>query len=48
MCLGCIAPGFAANIIATDGDFEKAVEARAICFVMKGGVVYKRDGISFC
>jgi imidazolonepropionase-like amidohydrolase len=50
--VGCIAPGFAADIIATDGDlerdFEKAVEARSICFVMKGGVVYKRGGASFC
>lgn len=50
--VGCIAPGFAADIIATDGDLEgdfgKAVEAGSICFVMKGGVVYKRDGLSCC
>jgi imidazolonepropionase-like amidohydrolase len=50
--VGCIAPGFAADIIVTDGDlegdFEKAVEAQSICFVMKGGVVYKRDGVSCC
>ena len=50
--VGCIAPGFAADIFATNGDLErdcaKAVEARSICFVMKGGVVYKHDGMSFC
>jgi hypothetical protein len=40
------------DIIATDRglerDFERAIDARAICFVMKGGVVYKHDGVSFC
>ncbi|KIM20134.1 hypothetical protein M408DRAFT_334125 [Serendipita vermifera MAFF 305830] len=50
--VGCIAPGFAADIIATGEDlaqrFEKAVDAAAIEFVMKGGVVYKRDGLSCC
>jgi hypothetical protein len=47
--LGCIAPGFAADIIATDGnletDLELAVTHRKISFVMKNGVVYKKDGI---
>ena len=50
--IGCIAPGFAADIIATSGDFvqdfEGAVDAKAIEFVMKGGVVYKRDGVTCC
>ena len=52
VAVGCIAPGFAADIIATEGDleenFEQAVEEQSICFVMKGGVVYKRDGMSCC
>lgn len=47
--IGCIAPGFAADIIATDGDlekdFESAITQTKISFVMKNGVVYKRDGI---
>lgn len=45
---GAIRKGFAADIIATSGDFEQdfgsAVEASSISFVMKGGHVYKQDG----
>ena len=50
--VGCITPGFAADIIATDGDLEgeseKAVKARLISFVLKGGVVHKLDGVGYC
>jgi hypothetical protein len=52
VAVGCIHPGFAADIIAIDGDlerdFERAVSAASVSFVMKGGKVYKKDGISFC
>lgn len=45
---GAIRRGFAADIIATTGDlagdFENAVSAKSISFVMKGGKVYKQDG----
>ncbi|CAL1694750.1 unnamed protein product [Somion occarium] len=45
---GAVKQGFAADIIATDGDltqdFERAVDKGSIVFVMKGGRVYKRDG----
>lgn len=45
---GAIRRGFAADVVATcgdvAGDFEGAVSAERICFVMKGGRVYKRDG----
>lgn len=45
---GAIRRGFAADVIATCGDverdFEGAVSAESIRFVMKGGRVYKRDG----
>ncbi|PCH34350.1 hypothetical protein WOLCODRAFT_62488 [Wolfiporia cocos MD-104 SS10] len=45
---GAIRRGFAADIIATTGDlerdFESAVDAGSIVFVMKGGRVYKQDG----
>jgi hypothetical protein len=47
--VGCLFPGFAADIIATDGDFEEdfedAVSPAAISFVMKGGVIYKQAGV---
>lgn len=50
--VGCISPGFAADIIATDGDlendFENAVSQAAISFVMKAGTVYKQNGTSCC
>ncbi|KAH7886385.1 hypothetical protein F5I97DRAFT_1810064 [Phlebopus sp. FC_14] len=42
--------GFAADIIATSGDleadFDGAITAASIKFVMKGGKVFKRDGVS--
>ncbi|KAF8529775.1 hypothetical protein BU17DRAFT_73058 [Hysterangium stoloniferum] len=45
---GVLARGFAADIIATcydpETDFEKAVDAAGISFVMKAGRVYKLDG----
>ena len=45
---GAIRKGFAADIIATNGDlekdFERAVDRENIRFVMKGGRVYKLDG----
>ncbi|KAH0837757.1 hypothetical protein J3R83DRAFT_5933 [Lanmaoa asiatica] len=45
---GAIRRGFAADVIATcgdvAGDFEGAVSAEGIRFVMKAGRVYKRDG----
>ena len=40
--IGSLAPGFAADIIALDGDPLKDITAvRRVVFVMKGGVVYK-------
>lgn len=51
---GAIRPGFAADIIAlggkpgeleTDDGFEGAVSAENVQFVMKGGRVWKRDGV---
>jgi imidazolonepropionase-like amidohydrolase len=40
--IGSIAPGYEADIIALDGDPLKDITAvRRVCFVMKGGVVYK-------
>ncbi|KAF7971019.1 hypothetical protein HWV62_7386 [Athelia sp. TMB] len=46
---GAIRKGFAADIIATSGDFEHdfggAVAASSIIFVMKAGRVHKQDGI---
>ena len=45
---GAIRRGFSADVIATcgdvAGDFEGAVSAESIRFVMKAGRVYKRDG----
>ncbi|KII93036.1 hypothetical protein PLICRDRAFT_35213 [Plicaturopsis crispa FD-325 SS-3] len=47
---GAIRKGFAADIIATtgdfDADFDAAVSADSISFVMKAGRVYKSDGKS--
>src|SRR5215470_1058666 len=41
-CIGSIAPGYEADIIAIDGDPVKDITAvRRVTFVMKGGVVYK-------
>ncbi|EMD32606.1 hypothetical protein CERSUDRAFT_161559 [Gelatoporia subvermispora B] len=49
MPFGAIRKGFAADIVATTGDFEKdfenAVDKANITFVMKTGRVYKRDSI---
>jgi imidazolonepropionase-like amidohydrolase len=42
--IGTIAPGYAADIIALDGDPARDIDAvRRVMFVMKGGIVYK-DG----
>ncbi|KAF9237060.1 hypothetical protein BU15DRAFT_49217 [Melanogaster broomeanus] len=47
---GAVRKGFAADLIATSGnfatDFQGAVSAENIKFVMKGGRVYKRDGVA--
>ncbi len=43
--IGALAPGFAADVIALDGDPITDITAvRRVVFVMKGGVVYKWDG----
>ncbi|KAG2354964.1 hypothetical protein BDR07DRAFT_1427696 [Suillus spraguei] len=46
---GAVRRGFIADLIATSGDFatdfESAVSAESIQFVMKGGRIYKRDGL---
>ncbi len=43
--LGRIAEGFAADIIATDGDPAQTIEAaQRVIFVMRGGIVYRNDG----
>ena len=43
--IGTIAPGFAADVIAVDGDPSKDITAlRRVVFVMKGGRVYRWDG----
>src|SRR5213593_4429370 len=40
--IGCVAPGYEADIIALDGDPLKDITAvRRVTFVMRGGVVYK-------
>lgn len=48
MPFGVIKPGWAADIIATkedpEKDFEKAITATNISFVMKSGIVYKMNG----
>lgn len=42
--IGRIAPGFAADIIATDGDPASEIEATLrVSFVMRGGVIYRDD-----
>lgn len=52
VAVGCLFPGFAADIIATDGDlvndFATAVSPESISFVMKAGVVYKRNKVPCC
>lgn len=43
--IGRIAEGFAADIIATDGDPSQQIEAtQRVTFVMRGGKVYRNDG----
>jgi imidazolonepropionase-like amidohydrolase len=45
--LGRVAPGFYADIVAVDGDpLRDITELERVKFVMKGGVVYKGDGIA--
>jgi imidazolonepropionase-like amidohydrolase len=42
--IGTIAPGYEADIIALDGDpLDDITAVRRVVFVMKGGVVYKRQ-----
>jgi imidazolonepropionase-like amidohydrolase len=47
---GAVKRGFIADLIATTGDFvtdfDGAVSAESIHFVMKGGRIYKRDGLA--
>ncbi len=44
--VGRIATGYAADLIATDGDPSKDIEASLrVSFVMKGGTVYRNDGV---
>ncbi len=43
--IGRIAVGYAADIIATDGDPSQQIEAaQRVVFVMRGGTVYRNDG----
>jgi imidazolonepropionase-like amidohydrolase len=43
--IGTLTPGFAADIIATDGDPSADITAvRRVSFVMKGGEIYRDDG----
>jgi imidazolonepropionase-like amidohydrolase len=43
--IGRVATGFAADLIATDGDPSQEIEATMrVSFVMKAGVVYRNDG----
>jgi imidazolonepropionase-like amidohydrolase len=43
--IGTLAPGFAADIIATDGDPSADITAvRRVSFVMKGGEIFRDDG----
>jgi imidazolonepropionase-like amidohydrolase len=50
--IGCIAPGYEADVIALDGDPLKDITAvRRVTFVMKNGIVYKnvaRGAIPAC
>ena len=44
--IGSIAPGFQADLIAVDGDPSKDITAlRRVVFVMKGGRVYRWEGM---
>ena len=43
--IGRIAVGYAADVVATDGDPVAQIEAsQHVSFVMKGGRVYRNDG----
>ena len=43
---GPIKPGFYADLIATSGDPLTDIDAlRAVPFVMKNGMVFKKDGV---
>jgi imidazolonepropionase-like amidohydrolase len=45
--IGTIAPGFEADIIATDGNpLQDITAVRRVVFVMKGGKVYKNIGVA--
>lgn len=45
--IGRVAPGFAADLIATDGNPSQDIDAALrVAFVMRGGVVYRHDGAS--
>jgi imidazolonepropionase-like amidohydrolase len=52
MPFGAIRKGFAADIVATTKDlekeFEEAVTADNVAFVMKSGRIYKSRGVPFC
>ena len=42
--LGQLAPGFYADIVATDSNPQKNIKTlQAISFVMKGGQIFKQD-----
>jgi len=45
--IGVIAPGYAADIVAVDGDPERDITAvRRVTFVMKGGEIVRGGGVS--
>jgi imidazolonepropionase-like amidohydrolase len=43
--VGAIAPGYEADLVATDGDPSQDITAvRRVSFVMKGGEIVRNDG----
>jgi imidazolonepropionase-like amidohydrolase len=43
--IGAVAPGYEADVIATDGDPSQDITAvRRVSFVMKGGIIVRNDG----
>lgn len=43
--IGAVAPGYEADVIATDGDPSRDITAvRRVSFVMKGGIIVRNDG----